>query len=83
MYLSVNNKLLKPCLLPNHKKCVQLRLSYISYRNTKKYLTESNMVSTKMMFEIPANQKVHTTLEFDSKHKPVKLSITSYIRILN
>ena len=54
-------------LLPNHKKCVQLWSSYISYRDKKKYLTESNVVSTKMIFEIPTNQKVHMTIEFDGK----------------
>jgi hypothetical protein len=53
------------------------------FLSKKKYLTESNMVSTKMIFEIPANQKVHMTHEFDGKHKPMILSITSYIRILN
>jgi hypothetical protein len=41
------------------------------------------MVSTKMIIEIPANQKVHMTLQFDGNHKPMILSITSYIRILN
>ena len=41
------------------------------------------MVSTKMIFEIPANQTVHMTLEFDGTHKTMILSITPYIRILN
>ena len=41
------------------------------------------MVSAKRTSQIPANQKVHMTIEFDGKKQPMKISITSYIKILD
>jgi hypothetical protein len=50
-------------------KVVQLRSSYISYREkTNTSLVEGNLVSAKMTSYIPANQKVPIAIEFDCKH---------------
>ena len=56
-------------------------LDYASRENNTS-IVEGNMVNAKGIL-IPANQKVHMTIEFDCKQQPMKISITSYIRILD
>ena len=55
-------------LLTNQTKVLQLRPSYISYREkTNASLVEANLVSAKRTSLIPANQKVHMTIESNCK----------------